>query len=132
MCRPSKIDSRCVDLRCEIRLLQLLAQNIDTNYSCMRISPRVCTSVLSLSCVYVCVYVCVCVCVCVCVTTHNCRLTHWNHTTEIPTCSQQYSDCFKFCRFSKKCFVQNLWRNMLTSSSSGVLELFSPRNKLLC
>ena len=32
MCRPSKIDSRCVDLRCEIRLLQLLAQNIDTNY----------------------------------------------------------------------------------------------------
>ena len=33
-------------------------------------------------CVCVCVYVCVyvCVCVCVCVTTHNCRLTHWNHT----------------------------------------------------
>ena len=53
-------------------------------------------------CMYVCVYVCVyeCMCVCVCVTTHNCRLTHWNHKTEIPTCSQQYSDRFKFCRFS--------------------------------
>ena len=46
------------------------------------------------------VYVCMCVCVCVCVTTHNCRLTHWNHKTEIPTCSQQYSDRFKFRRFS--------------------------------
>ena len=42
----------------------------------------------------------VCVCMCVCVTTHNCRLTHWNHKTEIPTCSQQYSDRFKFSRFS--------------------------------
>ena len=30
------------------------------------------------------VVVCVCmyVCVYVCVTTHNCRLTHWNHKTE--------------------------------------------------
>ena len=83
-------------------------------------------------CMCVCVYVCVYVCMCVCVTTHNCRLTHWNHKTEIPTCSQQYSDSFKFCRFSLKCFVQKLWRNMLTSSSSGVLELFPPRNKLLC
>ena len=26
----------------------MLAQNIDTNYSCMRNTPRVCTSVLSL------------------------------------------------------------------------------------
>ena len=43
--------------------------------------------------------VCMYVCVYVCVTTHNCRLTHWNHKTEIPTCSQQYSDRFKFCRF---------------------------------
>ena len=25
--------------------------------------------------------------VCVCVTTHNCRLTHWNHKTKIPTSS---------------------------------------------
>ena len=25
------------------------------------------------------VCVCMCVCMCVCVTTHNCRLTHWNH-----------------------------------------------------
>ena len=49
-------------------------------------------------CMYVCVYVrmYVCVCMCVCVTTHNCRLTHWNHKTEIPMCSQQYSDRFKF------------------------------------
>ena len=59
-------------------------------------SCRVCMYV----CMCVCVYVCVCVCMCVCVTTHNCRLTHWNHKTEIPTCSQQYSDRFKFCRFS--------------------------------
>ena len=76
--------------------------------------------------------VCVYMYVCVCVTTHNCRLTHWNHKTEIPTCSQQYSDRFKFRRFPYKCFVQKLWRNMLTSSSSGVLELFFRRNKLLC
>ena len=34
------------------------------------------------------------VCVGVCVSTHVCRLTHWNHKTEIPTGSQQYSDCF--------------------------------------
>ena len=39
--------------------------------------------------VCVCMYVCMYVCMCVCVTTHNCRLTHWNHKTEIPTCSQQ-------------------------------------------
>ena len=44
--------------------------------------------------------VCMYVCVYVCVTTHNCRLTHWNHTTVIPMGSQQYSDRFKFCRFS--------------------------------
>ena len=61
-------------------------------------SCRVCMCV----CMYVCVCVCVCVCMCVyvCMTTHNCRRTHWNHKTEIPTCSQQYSDRFKFCRFS--------------------------------
>ena len=39
--------------------------------------------------------------VCVCVTTHNCRLTHWNHKTKIPTCSQQYSVRFKFADFPK-------------------------------
>ena len=54
------------------------------------------TAKLSCVCVYVCVCVCMYVCVCVCVTTHNCHLTHWNHTTEIPTGSQQYSDRFKF------------------------------------
>ena len=47
-----------------------------------------------------CVCVCVRACVRACVSTHICRITHWNHTTEIPTGSQQYSDCFKFCRFS--------------------------------
>ena len=76
MCRPSKIDvstfrNRCVDLqrsmidvltiedqcsmcrpsrihgRCEIMLLHLL-KNIDTIVVYMRITPRVCTSVLSL------------------------------------------------------------------------------------
>ena len=95
-------------------------------------------------CVYVCVYVCmcvcmcisvcmcICVCMCVCVSTHTCRLTHWNRKREIPMDSAQYWDRFKFCRFSLKCFVQKLWRNMPTSSSSGVLALFSPRNKLLC
>ena len=39
MCRPSNID---------VKLAAILAQNIETNYSCMRITPRVCTSVLSL------------------------------------------------------------------------------------
>ena len=42
MCRPSKIDGRC-----EIRLLYLLKILI-IYISCMRITPRVCTSVLSL------------------------------------------------------------------------------------
>ena len=41
MCRPSKIDGRC-----EIRLLYLLKTSI-IYISCMRITPRVCTSVLS-------------------------------------------------------------------------------------
>ena len=72
------------------------------------------------------------VCMYVCVSTHTCRLTHWNHKREIPTDSAQYRDRFKFCRFSSKCLVQKLWRNMPTSSSSGVLALFPPRNKLLC
>ena len=78
-----------------LSLLTLGAHAHSEGYS----SCRVCMYV----CVYVCVYVhvcTVCVCVCVCVTTHNCRLTHWNHKTEIPTCSQQYSDRFKICRFS--------------------------------
>ena len=76
------------------------------------------------------VVLCICMCVYVCVSTHTCRLTHWNHKREkreIPTDSAQYRDRFKFCRF-----VQKLWHNMPTSSSSGVLALFSPRNKLLC
>ena len=42
MCRPSKIDGRC-----EIRLLYLL-KTLILYISCMRITPRVCTSVLSL------------------------------------------------------------------------------------
>ena len=84
MCRPSKIDDRwsmCrsskIDGRCEIRLLYLL-KTLILYVSCMRITPRVCTSVLSLtlgahahsegySSCRVCMYVCMCVCVCVCV-----------------------------------------------------------------
>ena len=53
MCRPSKIDDRwsmCrpskIDGRCEIRLLYLL-KTLILYISCMRITPRVCTSVLS-------------------------------------------------------------------------------------
>ena len=42
MCRPSKIDGRC-----EIRLLYLL-KTLILYISCMRITPRVCTSVISL------------------------------------------------------------------------------------
>ena len=42
MCRPSKIDGRC-----EIRLIYLL-KTLILYISCMRITPRVCTSVLSL------------------------------------------------------------------------------------
>ena len=76
--------------------------------------------------------VCMHVCVNVCVSTHTCRLTHWNRKIEIPTDSAQYRDRFKFCRCSEKCFFQKLWRNMPTSSSSDVLALFPPRNKLLC
>ena len=56
--------------------------------------------------------------VCMCVSALICRLTHWN----------QYRNHLKF---SLKCFVQTLWRNLLTSSSSGVVALFFPRNKLL-
>ena len=55
------------------------------------INPR-CACAARVIVVVVCV--CMCVCVYVCVTTHNCNLTHWNHKTEIPTCSQQYSDRF--------------------------------------
>ena len=72
--------------------------------------------------VAVCVYVCVCMCVCV--STHICRLTHWNHKTEIPTNTSQCRHRFKFCRFSLKCFIKKLWHNMPTSSSSGSLALF--------
>ena len=42
MCRPSKTDGRC-----EIRLLYLL-KTLILYINCMRITPRVCTSVLSL------------------------------------------------------------------------------------
>ena len=55
-------------------------------------SMRTARVIVVVLCTCVCVYVYVCVYVCV--TTHNCRLTHWNHKTEIPTCSQQYSNRF--------------------------------------
>ena len=87
MCRPSKIDDRRVDLRrsvidmsifkdrwsmcrpskingrCEIRLLYLF-KTLILYISCMRITPRVCTSVLSfllLSSLWL-SRMCVCVC----------------------------------------------------------------------
>ena len=43
MCRPSKIDGRC-----EIRLLYLL-KTLILYISCMRITPRVCTSLYAVS-----------------------------------------------------------------------------------
>ena len=53
MCRPSKIDGRCV-----IRLLYLL-KTLILYISCMRITPRVCTSVLSFNlCVFACGHQC--------------------------------------------------------------------------
>ena len=91
-------------------------------------------------CVYVCMYVYICIyvymCMYVCMCVHSYLPPHTlesqKRDREIPMDSAQYWDRFKFCRFSLKCFVQKLWRNMPTSSSSGVLALFSPRNKLLC
>ena len=49
MCRPSKIDSRCVDLRTSMIDVKLGCYTCSKYwyYSCMRITPRVCTSVLS-------------------------------------------------------------------------------------
>ena len=49
MCWPSKIDSRCVDLRTSMVDAQLGCYTCSKYwyYSCMRIMPRVCTSVLS-------------------------------------------------------------------------------------
>ena len=82
--------------------------NINTMYYIIINPRRACAqrgTVVVCVCVCVCVRACVrararaCACACVCVPTHNCRLTHWNHKTEIPTGSQQYSDRFKFCRF---------------------------------
>ena len=93
MCRTSEIDGRCVHLRgsdrCEISYAATLTRSmcrstfqdpIGVNfiimllYSCTRIMPRVCTSVLSLTLGahahsegYSSCRVCVCVCVCVCV-----------------------------------------------------------------
>ena len=72
--------------------------------------------------------VCMYVCVYVCVSTHTCRLTHWNHKREIPTDSAQYRD--RFADFPKNASLKSY--GLYTSSSSGVLALFSPRNKLLC
>ena len=116
MCRPSRIDDRCVDLRrwviemptfedrwplcqpsktddrCEIMLLYTLAQNID-GIVVSELRRGFALQCFHCSCP-------VCMCVCVCVSTHICHITHWNHTTEIPTGSQQYSNSFKFCRFS--------------------------------
>ena len=49
MCRPSKIDDWCVDLRTSMVDVKLCCYPCSKHwyYSCMRITPRVCTSVLS-------------------------------------------------------------------------------------
>ena len=59
-----------------------------------------------------------------CVSTLICRLTHWIHKREIPTDSLQHGNDFKKGDFRKNVSFKS-WRNLLTSSSSGVLSLFS-------
>ena len=75
----------------------------------------------------VCMYVCMCVCPLIPAASH------------IGITKERYQRILRntgiflnFADFPKKYFVQKLWRNMPTSSSSGVLALLSPRNKLLC
>ena len=72
MCRPSKIDSRCVDLRTSIVDVQLGCYTCSKYwyYSCMRITPRVCTSVLSLLSLLFVARVCVCLFVVFCYYMH--------------------------------------------------------------
>ena len=87
-------------------------------FSCCRIfiNPR-------RACVYVCVYVCPLIP----------AASHIGITKEIyQQILRNTGIILNFADFPKKCFVQKLWHNMPTSSSSGVLALFSPRNKLLC
>ena len=69
-------------------------------------------------------------CVCVCV--HSYLLPHTLESQKRDTNEfTAIHDRFNFCQFSLKCFIQKVWHNMPTSSSSGVLEFFSSRNKLL-
>ena len=78
----------CIDKTMQIVLERGSIDGMPNTYACKGVSnpnvpifpPRVCTLVLF-------IIVVMCVCVCVCVTTHNCRLTHWNHKTKIPTSS---------------------------------------------
>ena len=71
---------------------------------------------------------CVCMYVCMCV--HSYLPPH--------TLESQKRDTNGFCAIQGSFLilpiflVQKVWRNMPTSSSSGVLALFSPQNKLLC
>ena len=78
-----------------------------------------------------CVCVCMCVCMYVCVYVCVCGYVHSNllpHTLE-----SQKRDTNGFIAIQElistfpnflKCFVQKLWRNLPTSSSSGVLVFF--------
>ena len=59
----------------------------------------------------------------VCVSTLICHLTHLNHKRDILTDSSQYVNDKKKPIFVKL-FVQKLRRNLLTSSSSGILPLY--------
>ena len=90
------------------------------------------TVVVLCVCMCVCVYVCMCVCVCVCPLIP--AASHIGITKErYQWILRNTGIVFNFADFPKNaCFIQKLWRNMPTSSSSGILVLFSPRNKLLC
>ena len=102
------------------------------NYRCFQLCPRrACAARVTV------VVLCVCTCVCMCVCVYVCPLIP--AASHIGITKERYQRILRntgivlnFADFPKKCFVQKLWRNMPTSSSSGVLALFPPRNKLLC
>ena len=73
---------------------------------------------------------CSCPVVCVCVYVTLCPLIP--AASHIGITKERYQRILRNTGIVfQKCFVQKLWRSMPTPSSSGVLALFSPRNKLL-
>ena len=88
-------------------------------YNSLTLSVHVQRGLLYLSCVYVCV----------------CPLipaaSHIGITKErYQRVQSNTAIILNFADFPKKCFNQKLWHNMSTSSSSIILALFYPRNKL--